>query len=171
MLSCLVAATALEVRTGCYNANLQLTVAIVSVVPPPGPYVYNGHVTLLDTRDNRAIVPPTTGQAPSKRAQHTATLVGNMMVVYGGSNGLKVCNDVHSLDLGTPAGSMPSQWSLCTHPLPPSPLQRRGSGRVSPPLLPVARKCQGASLVLFLVPFESRQRVLQLCLLATDCSC
>lgn len=43
----------------------------------------------------------TTGQGPGPRDSHGALIVGNQMIVFGGTNGSKKVNDLHILDLGT----------------------------------------------------------------------
>lgn len=43
----------------------------------------------------------TTGQGPGPRDSHGAVIVGNQMIVFGGTNGSKKVNDLHILDLGT----------------------------------------------------------------------
>lgn len=41
-----------------------------------------------------------TGRPPISRGYHTSNLVGDKLVVYGGSDGHECFNDVHVLDLG-----------------------------------------------------------------------
>ncbi|KAJ6883203.1 hypothetical protein NC652_030432 [Populus alba x Populus x berolinensis] len=42
----------------------------------------------------------TTGQGPGPRDSHSAVLVGRQMIVFGGTNGSRMANDLHVLDLG-----------------------------------------------------------------------
>ena len=39
--------------------------------------------------------------APSKRYQHTSSLVGDLLYIFGGTDGINNFNDVHILDLST----------------------------------------------------------------------
>lgn len=43
----------------------------------------------------------TTGEGPGPRDSHSAVLVGQKMIVFGGTNGAKKVNDLHILDLAT----------------------------------------------------------------------
>jgi hypothetical protein len=42
----------------------------------------------------------TSGDIPQKKGYHTANLVGNKMIVFGGSDGHVVFADIHILNLG-----------------------------------------------------------------------
>jgi hypothetical protein len=42
----------------------------------------------------------TTGRKPDARGYHTANLVGNVMIVVGGSNGKELFTDIWCLHLG-----------------------------------------------------------------------
>jgi len=71
---------------------------------------YRNHVR-NNNRDDDDDIPPnpnlrfvwtkltTTGEAPSPRGYHTSTLIGNKVVVYGGSDGHKCFSEVYILDL------------------------------------------------------------------------
>jgi len=64
--------------------------------------VFNNELFALDMSQKKNWVRLTyTGQAPSPRAQHTATLVGNSVVVCGGFNESWMLNDMYLLDLST----------------------------------------------------------------------
>ncbi|KAK9692159.1 hypothetical protein RND81_09G244700 [Saponaria officinalis] len=58
----------------------------------------------------------TLGKGPGPRDSHSATVWGNKIIVFGGTNGSKKVNDIHILDLGT------KQWiqPMCRG-TPPSP--------------------------------------------------
>lgn len=58
----------------------------------------------------------TTGQGPGPRDSHSAVLVGETMIVFGGTNGSTKVNDLHILDLRTKEWSKPDPRGL-----PPSP--------------------------------------------------
>lgn len=58
----------------------------------------------------------TTGQKPGTRDSHSTVLVGQKMVVFGGTNGSKKVNDIHMLDLKIKEWSMPRCFGI-----PPSP--------------------------------------------------
>ena len=47
----------------------------------------------------------TRGRKPAARGYHTANLVGNVMVVVGGSDGKECFSDIWCLNLGTPSSS------------------------------------------------------------------
>ncbi|XP_022946407.1 tip elongation aberrant protein 1-like isoform X2 [Cucurbita moschata] len=49
----------------------------------------------------------TTGHSPGPRDSHGAVIVGNQMIVFGGTNGSKKVNDLHILDLGTKEWTQP----------------------------------------------------------------
>lgn len=58
---------------------------------------------------------PTHGKKPTPRGYHTANLVGNIMVVIGGSDGKESFTDVWCLNLGEShlvASLVPYSWSL-----------------------------------------------------------
>lgn len=42
----------------------------------------------------------TTGAKPEPRGYHSGTLVGDKLVIYGGSDGQTCFGDIHLLDLG-----------------------------------------------------------------------
>jgi len=51
---------------------------------------------------------PTQGEAPARKGYHTANLVGDKMIVFGGSDGHASFADVHVLNLSE---CFPSVWS------------------------------------------------------------
>jgi hypothetical protein len=58
---------------------------------------------------------PTHGKKPTPRGYHTANLVGNIMVVIGGSDGKESFTDVWCLNLGVSllvASLVPYSWSF-----------------------------------------------------------
>lgn len=57
-----------------------------------------------------------TGQGPGPRDSHSAVVLGNNMIVFGGTSGSNKCNDLHILNLVTKEWSRPK----CTG-TPPSP--------------------------------------------------
>ena len=64
-------------------------------------------VSMLRVSSGEWVSLPCSGAAPSGRAWHSATAVGEtMLLVYGGSNGKKLFGDVHSLDLAEWLGDM-----------------------------------------------------------------
>jgi hypothetical protein len=54
---------------------------------------------------------PTTGRKPSHRGYHTANLIGNIMIVVGGSDGKDCFSDIWCLNLGAFGGDLPD---LCS---------------------------------------------------------
>ena len=50
----------------------------------------------------------TTGQLPGSRDSHSAVLVGQKMIILGGTNGSRKVNDLHILDLSTNEWSRPN---------------------------------------------------------------
>lgn len=58
----------------------------------------------------------TTGEDPGPRDSHTAVLVEQKMIIFGGTNGSKKVNDVHVLDLNSRVWSRPDCKGI-----PPSP--------------------------------------------------
>lgn len=58
----------------------------------------------------------TTGQGPGPRDSHSAVVLGNNMIVFGGTSGSKKCNDLHILNFVTKEWTRPE----CTG-TPPSP--------------------------------------------------
>lgn len=58
----------------------------------------------------------TRGQGPGPRDSHSAVLVGNKMIVFGGTNGSEKVNDVHILDLQSKEWTIPE-----CNGIPPSP--------------------------------------------------
>lgn len=50
----------------------------------------------------------TSGERPGARDSHSAAVVGERMVVFGGTNGARKVNDLHVLDLRTMEWSRPS---------------------------------------------------------------
>ena len=59
----------------------------------------------LDTMTWDTLV--TTGQGPGPRDSHSAVILGQHMVVFGGTNGSKKVNDLHILDLGSKEWTRP----------------------------------------------------------------
>jgi len=68
--------------------------------------------------------PAVSGQAPAARAGHTATLIGNNMLVFGGSNSTQCFNDLHVLQCSTFTWSTPIRSG-------PSPMARSGAAAVA----------------------------------------
>lgn len=76
----------------------------------------NGHTALndvwaLNVSDPRALAWeewPAKGEVPVKKGYHTANLVGEKMIVYGGSDGVHSFADVHVLDIRESSGA---RWS------------------------------------------------------------
>ncbi|KNA11378.1 hypothetical protein SOVF_135770 [Spinacia oleracea] len=60
----------------------------------------------LDTVSWTTLV--TTGPGPGPRDSHTATLWGNKIIVFGGTNGSKKVNDLHILDLDSKEWTQPT---------------------------------------------------------------
>jgi Rab9 effector protein with kelch motifs len=61
----------------------------------------------------------THGRAPSGRGYHSANLIGDVMVVVGGSDGNNVFSDIWLLDLGTRI------WTMVEHGVKDDPEQLR----------------------------------------------
>lgn len=49
----------------------------------------------------------TTGQGPGPRDSHSAVILGQRMIVFGGTNGSKKVNDLHILDLSSKEWTRP----------------------------------------------------------------
>lgn len=58
-------------------------------------------VLTLDLNNMKWTKLATTGEGPGPRDSHSSVLVGNKMIVFGGTNGFKKVNDIHVLDLVT----------------------------------------------------------------------
>lgn len=54
----------------------------------------------LDLKTNEWSILEVTGALPEPRGYHTGNLVGDKLVIYGGSDGHTCFGDVHLLDLG-----------------------------------------------------------------------
>jgi len=66
-----------------------------------GPYTFYNDVYILDIETDKWKELRCKGDLPSPRAQHSAALIGDQLVIIGGFTGKKVLNDVHILDLTT----------------------------------------------------------------------
>ncbi|CAA6662179.1 unnamed protein product [Spirodela intermedia] len=67
-----------------------------------------GDVVALDLKRMEWSAVATSGERPGARDSHSAAVVGERMVVFGGTNGARKVNDLHVLDLRTMEWSRPS---------------------------------------------------------------
>lgn len=54
----------------------------------------------------------TTGDIPQKKGYHSSNLVGDKMIVFGGSDGHASFADVHVLDLSECASDFLGSWQI-----------------------------------------------------------
>jgi len=83
-----------------------------------GPYTFYNDVFNFNTDNDKWRELKCKGDLPCPRAQHSALVIGNRLIVVGGYTGKQVLNDVHCLDLTT------QEWTrIETHGTPPTPIE------------------------------------------------
>lgn len=68
-----------------------------------GPYSFFDHLYMHDLLLPYWKLTPTKGKGPGPRAQHSAVITDGVMIVYGGTNGVRSFRDVWTLHLRCPA--------------------------------------------------------------------
>jgi hypothetical protein len=67
-----------------------------------------GEVVALDLKTLEWRSLQTTGEQPGSRDSHSAVIVGERMVIFGGTNGFKKINELHVLDLQSGEWTQPA---------------------------------------------------------------